>query len=69
MMMAYNYPGLDYEAMAQNLMQDKEKVREAYEEVYSRKILDKVMESVMLKSKKISIDDYKDRVKNLQGQN
>lgn len=67
MMQSYNYPGLDYEAMAQNLMQQPEKVREEFEEVYARKVFDQIMDSVTLKKTKIDIEDYKERVKKLQG--
>ena len=70
MLQAYNYPGMDYDSLAETYMKNQpEKVRETFEEVYARKVFDKIMESVTLKKKKISLDDYKDRVKKMQEQN
>jgi trigger factor len=69
MMQAYNYPGMDYEGMAQNMLQQPEKVREEFEEVYARKVFDEIMQSVTLKKNKIDLEDYKNRVKKLQEQN
>ena len=70
MLQAYNYPGMDYDSLAETYMKNQpEKVREVFEEVYARKVFDSIMESVTLKKKKITLDDYKDRVKKMQEQN
>ncbi len=70
MLQAYNYPGMDYDSLAETYMKNQpEKVRETFEEVYARKVFDQIMESVTLKKKKIDLDDYKERVKNMQEQN
>lgn len=69
MMAGYNYSGLDYEGMAQRLLQNQEKVREEYEEVFARKIFNHIMETVTLKVEKIGIEEYKEKVNSLQPQN
>lgn len=70
MLQAYNYPGMDYDALAETYMKNKpEEVRQAFEEVYARKVFDQIMDSVTLKKNKIGLEEYKDRVKKMQEQN
>ena len=70
MLQSYNYPGLDYNAVAENYMKEQpEKIRETFEEVYARKVFDNIMQKVTLKKNKISVDDFKERVKKMNEQN
>ena len=69
LMQSYNYSGLDYEAIAQNMMQKPEKIKEEFEEVYARKVFDRIMQSLTLRINKIDIEDFKERVKKLEDQN
>jgi len=70
MLQGYNYPGLDYDGIAENYMKEQpEKIREVFEEVYARKVFDNIMNVVTLKKNKISVDDFKERVKKMNEHN
>lgn len=63
------YPGINYDDMADRLMQNQETVQKEYEELLAERVLDKVYELVSLKDKEVTLDEYKEIVKALQENN
>lgn len=60
------YPGINYDDMVNRLMQNQETIQKEYEELLAEKVLDKVCDIVELKPKNVSLDKYKEIVKELQ---
>ena len=69
----YGYgAGLDsinYEDVADRMMQNQESVQKEYEELLAEKVLDSILGSVTLEDKEVSIDEYKKIVEELQQNN
>lgn len=69
----YGYgAGLDsinYEDVADRMMQNQESVQKEYEELLAEKVLDSILGSVTLEEKEVSIDEYKKIVEELQQNN
>lgn len=69
----YGYgAGLDsinYEDVADRMMQNQESVQKEYEELLAEKVLDNILGSVTLEDKEVSIDEYKKIVEELQQNN
>ncbi len=69
----YGYgAGLDsinYEDVADRMMQNQESVQKEYEELLAEKVLDSILESVTLEDKEVSIEEYKKIVEELQQNN
>jgi trigger factor len=63
---AYSYAGIDYDQMAQNVLQKQEHVEKEYEELMAEEVLNAVLEEVTLKEKKLSFEEYKEVVQELQ---
>ncbi len=60
------YPGVNYDDMVNRLMQNQETVQKEYEELLAEKVLDKGLSMVSLKTKNVSLDEYKEIMKELQ---
>ena len=60
------YPGINYDDMVDRLAQNQETVQKEYEELLAENVLDKALEMVKLKTKAVSLDEYKDIVAKLQ---
>ena len=60
------YPGINYDDMVNRLAQNQETVQKEYEELLAESVLDKALTMVKLKTKTVSLDEYKDIVAKLQ---
>ena len=56
----------DSDDMVDRLAQNQETVQKEYEELLAENVLDKALEMVKLKTKAVSLDEYKDIVAKLQ---
>ena len=63
---AYSYAGIDYDQMAQNVLQKQEHVEKEYEELMAEEVLNAVLEAVTLEEKILSFEEYKEVVQELQ---
>jgi len=60
------YPGINYDDMVNRLAQNQETVQKEYEELLAESVLNKALTMVKLKTKTVSLDEYKDIVTKLQ---
>ncbi len=60
------YPGINYDDMVNRLAQNQETVQKEYEELLAESVLNKALTMVKLKTKTVSLDEYKDIVAKLQ---
>jgi trigger factor len=60
------YPGINYDDMVNRLAQNQETVQKEYEELLAESVLEKALGMVKLKTKKVSLDEYKGIVTKLQ---
>ena len=67
--MAAGLDSINYDDVAQRMMENQESVQKEYEELLAEKVLDSILDSVALEDKEVSIDEYKKIVEELQQNN
>lgn len=64
-MAQYQQPDFDVEPMINNYLGNREQVEKEYEEAMAEKLFDEIYNKVTLKSEKISIEDFREKVQEI----